>query len=307
LDPAEQADFFAAFWDQDVVDGVRLGLPLDRLSQFIFYNQSWARELGFDSPPMTPVDFKTQACAAAAANNDGTGGWIASLDPSTVMSWIMAFGGNGINDSRDGYAFNTPQVEAAFEFIKGIFAGGCAWIAESHIPNVEFATRQGLFYSSSVTGVVDQLAVDREHDNMDDWTVIPYPSSEGEPVIGAFGPSYTILKSSPEQQLAAWAFIKWMSQPENQAQFIEARGSLPVRASVSEYFGEFAVENSQWAAAQDLIRYSQAEPNFGSWSVARWALQDAVLQLISPDFLREDIPLLLEELDAVTSETHLQR
>ncbi len=50
-------------------------------AQVMFYNNTWASELGFDAAPQTADEFKEQACAAAAANdaddtpdNDGTGG-----------------------------------------------------------------------------------------------------------------------------------------------------------------------------------------------------------------------------------------
>ncbi|MFH1633121.1 MAG: extracellular solute-binding protein, partial [Chloroflexota bacterium] len=230
LDESEQADFFPAIWEQDVADGKRLGLPVYRAAMLLFYNQSWARALGFDSPPVTPDEFKEQACAAAAANNNGTGGWIASSDTSTTMSWILAFGGDGINEAGDGYQFDTPEVEAAFTFIKGLFNASCAWIPESYYPNEEFATRQGLFYTSSIAGLPYQVYAFEDANSADEWTVIPYPSPDGQPVIDVYGPAYTIIQSTPEEHLAAWLFIKWIAQPENQAAFIEASGYFPTRS-----------------------------------------------------------------------------
>ncbi|HNB54065.1 MAG TPA: extracellular solute-binding protein, partial [Anaerolineales bacterium] len=62
-------------------DGTQIGLPIHQSANVIFYNQTWAEELGFSAPPATAAEFKEQACAAAAANsaddnpdNDGTGG-----------------------------------------------------------------------------------------------------------------------------------------------------------------------------------------------------------------------------------------
>ena len=61
------ADFPPVFWAQDVLDGKQLGLPAQRSARFLFYNQTWAHELGFDSPPATPDEFRQQACAANAS------------------------------------------------------------------------------------------------------------------------------------------------------------------------------------------------------------------------------------------------
>ncbi|MBU2610934.1 MAG: hypothetical protein KJ606_08330, partial [Chloroflexi bacterium] len=60
----EIADIPAVFWMQDQVDGKRLGVPAQRSARFLFYNQTWARELGFTRPPATAKEFRTQACAA---------------------------------------------------------------------------------------------------------------------------------------------------------------------------------------------------------------------------------------------------
>jgi ABC-type glycerol-3-phosphate transport system substrate-binding protein len=141
---------------------------------------------------------------------------------------------------------------------------------------------------------------------MDEWIAIPYPGVTTSPVINLYGPAFAILKSTPEKQLAAWLFIKWMTQPENQVPFIKASGYLPTRASTMDLMDGYARINPQWAAAQNLISHSRAEPRFGSWGVARWVISDAVLELIKPDFQSEHIPLLLKDLDAILAEIHIQ-
>ena len=52
LDPATQADFYPVIWNQDSNANKRLGLPVYRSTVVIFYNQSWAQELGFETPAL---------------------------------------------------------------------------------------------------------------------------------------------------------------------------------------------------------------------------------------------------------------
>ena len=120
LSSQEQDDFYPLFWGQEVFDGARRGLPAQRFAQLIYYNLTWARELGFDAAPQTPQQFKRQACAAAAANNrdddpenNGTGGWVTNTSPSAVLSWMYAFGGGVVNAAGTGYDFDTPQIQSA--------------------------------------------------------------------------------------------------------------------------------------------------------------------------------------------------
>ena len=70
----EQDDFYPEFWAEDLVRANptrqtrRVGIPFYRSAYVLFYNQSWARELGYRTLPATPEDFKTQACAGCSSN-----------------------------------------------------------------------------------------------------------------------------------------------------------------------------------------------------------------------------------------------
>jgi len=305
-------DFAPAIWEQDVFQGKRLGIPVFRSATVLYYNQSWGRELGFDALPDTPEEFKEQACAAAAATtaslqNPGVGGWIASLDPGTVMSWVMAFGEDGINRTGDGYDFSTPQTAAAFDFIWGLFKLGCAWVPADLSPEEAFAGRQGLFYSSTVAGLGNQRLAVEKSQSKDEWIAIPYPGEQGSAVVNLYGPAYTILRSTPQQDLAAWVFIRWLLQPENQVTLLETGSFLPVSQAVSQTMES----NRGVVPGQDirvLISIGRSEPVFGSWSVGRWALSDAVAMLVDPNLTSQEIPLILADLDTLLAEIHtLQR
>ncbi|NJN43681.1 MAG: extracellular solute-binding protein [Anaerolineae bacterium] len=91
--PDEIADFYPNFLAQETMNGKMIGFPTYRSAQVLFYNVSWAQALGFQSPPVTPDEFKQQACAANQAMGDGTGGWFINTDTATTLSWIFAFGG----------------------------------------------------------------------------------------------------------------------------------------------------------------------------------------------------------------------
>ena len=95
LSPMEQSDYYSNIWNADVINGFRLGMPATRTGQVLYYNTSWAKELGFSEPPKTPADFKAQACAATQANANqhlvksyGTGGWLIDSSWQTDLSWF---------------------------------------------------------------------------------------------------------------------------------------------------------------------------------------------------------------------------
>ncbi len=195
------ADFPSIFWAQDNVNGKQLGLPAQRSARFIFYNQTWAHELGFNSPPASAEDFRQQACAANASfrrdadpTNDGYGGWIVDTDWQTTYSWLLAFGG-GVADGS-AYAFRTDPNLAALQFVKGLFDSHCAWLSTEPTPFDSFARRSALFVSADLAELPAEMESMARLKNSDEWTVIPFPGSQASVVV-AYGPSYSVLKSTP--------------------------------------------------------------------------------------------------------------
>jgi ABC-type glycerol-3-phosphate transport system substrate-binding protein len=304
LGAEEIADFYPVFWEQDRIGDAHLGLAMQKTGQVIFYNASWARELGFENAPTTPEELREQACASAAANGNGTGGIFLNTNSSAIAGWIFAFGGEIENEN--GYNLNSPETEAAFTFLKTLQNEGCMWQPENFYPNAEFATRQGLFYISSLAGIQIQADYMKAAENEDEWTVIPFPGITGEPVINIYGPSLSILAATPEEQLASWLFIKYFLEIQNQAQWVETTGYFPSRQSTYRELGSYALENPQWQAASELLIYGQHEPRYESWGSVRGVLQDAAAELLYYGVGIDGIPQLLEELQNLASELHAE-
>lgn len=311
LSPVDQADFSPLFLAQDTSGQNRIGFPAARSAQLMFYNTTWAQDLGFSSPPRTPEEFLEQACAAArsvAADEDaaatGRGGWLINNTPSAVLNWLYAFGSPVVLPDGDGYQFADDQSEAALLFLKELFDQGCAWEVIESTPEVEFAGRKALFVTSSLTDLAYQYAELQHVGNTDEWTVIGFPSPLAEPAISVFGPSFVMFAGSPAENLAAWLLIEWLTSPVQQAEFIMAHGSFPTRDSAVDHLAEFADDNPQWAAAQDLLVGAQPEPNLASWNVVRWVLADVGTQVFRYYFEPERIPATLELMDETAAELH---
>jgi ABC-type glycerol-3-phosphate transport system substrate-binding protein len=99
LDEAVLSDFNEKFWLEDEVANKRYGIPAQRSALLMAYNNAWAAELGFESPPNSVEDFKVQACAANAyykkdedTLNDGLGGWLIDTGSDTFYSWLFSLG-----------------------------------------------------------------------------------------------------------------------------------------------------------------------------------------------------------------------
>lgn len=299
----EAASFPRVFWQQDRLDERQLGIPAQRSTVVMFYNQSWARSLGFSAPPATLEEFRTQACAAAAQNGKGTGGWIVNTDPITLVSWMLAFQVN--QPAKIGtpeYKFNNSAVNEMFLYLRQLYDDGCAWISRNPTPYEYFSDRQALFYTSWLQDIPVQARTNQRLESEDQWTVIPFPSKGQKPPVVASGPSFAVLVASPEEQLASWLLIKWLVQPENLARLVEADGAWPGTIAAVDLLTDFRDQYPQWNQSLGWIPLAEPAPRLPAWRIIRKIYQDVAWQIFRTDTKPEQIPTYLQQVDETIPE-----
>ena len=306
LNTSEISDFPSVIWTQDEVDGKRYGLPAQRTARFILYNRSWARELGFDSPPATSVEFERQACAANKAvgaddnpDNNALGGWLIDTHAITALSWMVAFDG-GVQE-EDGYRFLAPGNIDAFKYVKVLQQKSCAWVASPELSNFDrFAARQALFATAGLEDLSDQSRAFTAVGNQDEWTVLAFPGVERDGLV-VYGSSFVMFKSDDATQLASWLFMRWMLSPENQARWVQSTGLFPLRDSTMNLLADYSAEHPQWASAVELLSEGELTPQLASWRVVRIMLGDAFRDMFDtirhPDLTDGQVPLILRQMD----------
>ncbi len=305
LTAADLADIPSIFMAQDNVNGKVMGLPAQRSARFLFYNKTWAGQLGFNDPPTNSAEFHQQACAANASfsrdsdpTNDGYGGLVVDSSWQSVYSWILAFNG-GVVDG-DTYTFRTDPNLKALEFLKGLYDDHCAWISTEPTPFDSFSNRSGLFISADLASLPLIAASMAAKHNTDQWELIPFPGPQERAVV-AYGPSYTVLKSTPEKQLAAWLFARWLLSPDSQAQWVQATGLLPLRISSQEALGAFRTSLPQWEAAVQDLEFARDVPQLASWRKVRYMLQDGIDTMFQQNLSPTQLPSILMEMDTLAA------
>jgi multiple sugar transport system substrate-binding protein/sn-glycerol 3-phosphate transport system substrate-binding protein len=306
LSALDISDFANAVWLQDEVDGKRYGVPAERTARFILYNQSWARELGFSSPPKTSADFEQQACAAHAAlgkdadpNNDALGGWLIDTDAMTALSWLLAFNG-GVQEAK-GYRFLTPGNVATFKYLKVLQQQGCAWVPSADSPVYDrFAARQALFSTGDLEDLIAQSRAFLAAGSNDEWTVLPFPGDQQQAVV-VYGSSFVMFKSDDVTQLASWLFIRWMLSADNQARWVQSTGLFPLRTSTLDQLTSYGTDHPQWAEAVKLLPGAKITPQLASWRLVRVMLGDGFSDMFDiirhPDMTDGQVPIILKQMD----------
>ena len=304
-------DFPPAVWDQENLDGKRFGVPAERTARFLLYNQTWARELGYTTPPATSTDFEQQVCAAHKAlaadadpENNALGGWIIDTEPMTPLSWLLAFGGGA--QEENGYRFLTPGNIAAFKFVKNLQTKGCAWVPSQDLTvDDQFAARQALFATASLDELSDQARAFLAAGNKDEWTVLPFPGDK-QTAFTLYGSSYVMLDSDDVNRLASWLFMRWILSPDNQVNWVKSTGLFPLRTSEMGQLADYAAEHPQWAAAVKMLPDGKQSPRLASWRVVRTMLGDGFGDMFDtirhPDLTEGQVPLILRQMDTTVTD-----
>ena len=297
------------FWNVDVVDEVRIGIPAYQSGRFLFYNQTWGNELGFEDFPRTIETFSEQTCAAEKSNlydaikeNNGTGGWIYSIESLSLLSWLRVFGGGELINSRSQPILTQPENINAFTFLFDLYLDDCAWTGKEPQPYEYFSNRFALLYSGQMEDIIKQIKYHNANENTDKWMLIPYPSTFGRPAVMVEGLSYAITTENKEGSIAAWEFIKWMLIPENQAVFVEETGTFPLSSEVIEQVDVNTEMYAIWKDSLQYLPYAQAEPSFREWYVIEKILEDVGWQLIQYTMRSENIQAILANAEVMVGE-----
>ena len=304
LTEEEINDFYQSFLEQGVhpaFDNMRLGFPPNRSMEVLYYNLTWLKELGYDGPPTTPEEFEEMACAAAEANGDGTGGYILRDDASAVAAWTFAFGGDVLTEDGKGYVYDGEATIKAMEMLKRMYDNGCAYFFTEGYPNPEFAARRAIFTQGSTSGIRYYVSDMEAAGNDDEWGVVAIPHTTADPVQNIYGGDIMIPKTTPETQLAAWIFLKWFTEPEQQAKWVKVSTYFPTRRSTIEYVNLDEMW-PQWVSALDLLPYGKFEPQLISYQGVRDAAQKAYNEIMQGADIEQTLKALTEEANQLQAE-----
>ncbi len=303
----DSSDIPNVFWNQDSYGGKRLGIPAQRTARFLLWNETWAGEIGFDAPPDAPDDFEQQSCRAqqamlkdAVPQNDFMGGWFVDTEPMTAYAWLLAFEGGVLDGSS--YRFLTPNNIEALKFLRELSENLCAWQEPGTDPRFAkaFANREAMFVTASLEDLPEVARAFASAKSTDDWRVISFPGANEDALV-VYGSSYVILKSTEKEQLAAWLFIRWMLENEQDARMVEATHLFPIRASTVDLLGDYEKTHPQWAQAIKLLPQGEIQPQLASWRQVKIVIGDGFTHMYRVSVPSGQVPAILAQMESIAS------
>jgi ABC-type glycerol-3-phosphate transport system substrate-binding protein len=248
--------------------------------EVLYYNEDWLHELGYDHPPRTWEEFRDVACAASNSE-EGVYGYEFSVDPATFIDILSNRGGRIISEDASAYNLDSTESLETLNYLQQLFNESCAILeAEQLGDQADFSTGKVLFTISSTSSLPRYHGAVAEGEGFN-WSISPLPTTLDTPNIYVQGASLSIFRTTPEKQLAAWLFMKWLTEPEQQARWARASNYLPIRESAGAELQDYFEENPKYEQAFGFLNYNTVTaPSVAGHNECRDAISE-MLQAIA--------------------------
>lgn len=235
-------------------DGKHYSFPFNKTTYLLFYNKGLLEKRGVKPPN----NWNELAAAAEKLTFKDNGRDIVGLALNASVAidgsfWVAQAGGVIYDEATDTIKFNEQPGVEAMEFLAGMVRAGHAKVCkeEKYItgPFTRGDAAMAVCYMYELPNII---AGCKENGIDFDTVVVPHGKEKAALFTGT---DVTLFNTStPEQKLAAFTFLKFFYEPENQFKWGTLSGFLPMNFSILN--GEkFRI----YCAAHDPAKLTAAE------------------------------------------------
>ena len=293
---------YLAAWDQGddllpltiaaakTVDDTAYLLPQFFFVKGLFVRTDVLKEHGFTSMPQTTEELYAMSIAITnkAPNQYGFGfrgkGSAFKISDLLILSDVANISKDNIYKTEDGqFSFSTPAArKAVAEYVnlykKAVPSDGINWGFNEQVNAFISGTTPFLVQDPDTVGMVAE-ALDPSQ-----YTVIPMPLGKSGKTYLDYGFAGLGIPTTSKNKDAAWDFISFMINAENNADFCRTYGPLPVHTSTyadDPYFSSGVYKSWETEMASPdtyvFVKYPLDSPKYPAWSQVQEQSMQALL------------------------------
>lgn len=221
-------------------EGELYAMPFNSSTLLLYYNKDMFEENGLDpeQPPETYEEFTEVAATLTDENTYGAAINISSYfieQLITVQGAELVNNGNGRGEELPTESLmNSEEAIMTYTWWEDLINNGYMMNMGSGGHEAFLSEEAGITFGS--TAVLNKLMEGSEGKFEVGTGFIPYPEDkEGEGGVSVGGGSLYIMDNKPEEeQQAAWEFVKYLMEPEQQGYWYINTGYFPVNDSAYE-------------------------------------------------------------------------
>lgn len=254
------------------------GLPINVSTPVLYLNRDLFRKAGLD-PDAYPTTWDEAYNIAKKISSLGpdiyglriyNSGWI-------IDSLFHQFGGTIFNKDNTKCLVNSKEIKAAMAFWKKMVDDGVAvYQGGKDGSTMDASGTVGMVMRStgSIAWFKDNVTFD--------WGVAPFTLGKIKAVSLGGGNIYMLKKTSPEKQFAAWKFLKYLTNTENQIYWSTNTGYMVSRKSAKESseIQSILKKDPRYKVTYDQLPYAFARPTVEAWPEIEDLIQEAMTKII---------------------------
>ena len=259
--------FYPAFMENSQTGGKTWGIPFQRSTIVLYYNKEMFKDAGLD-PNHAPETWKEMAeYAQKLTKRDASGKvtqWGVQIPSSGFPYWLF----QGLTTENGVQLMNAAGTETYYDK-PAVIEAVQYWVDltskyKAHPEGiVEWGTTPKDFFERKVammwttTGNLTNVRSNAKFDF--GVAMLPANKRRGSPTGG--GNFYLFKQAKPEQQAAAFKFVKWITSPSRAAQWGIDTGYVAVRPDAWETpeMKKYVAEFPAAAVARDQLQFAVAE------------------------------------------------
>ena len=259
--------FYPAFMENSQTGGKTWGIPFQRSTIVLYYNKEMFKDAGLD-PNHAPETWKEMAeYAQKLTKRDASGKvtqWGVQIPSSGFPYWLF----QGLTTENGVQLMNAAGTETYYDK-PAVIEAVQYWVDltskyKAHPEGiVEWGTTPKDFFERKVammwttTGNLTNVRSNAKFDF--GVAMLPANKRRGSPTGG--GNFYLFKQAKPEQQAAAFKFVKWITSPSRAAQWGIDTGYVAVRPDAWETpeMKKYVAEFPPAAVARDQLQFAVAE------------------------------------------------
>ncbi len=239
----ELSAFIPAFVEEGTVNDRLVVLPVAKSTEIMFINETiferFSQATGVTIEDLGTWEGLFQAAEAYAAWTDG-------LTPDVP------------GDAKSMFVAWDPLAEAALKGGVWLKSGYATESIRTGDSIVSVASSASILYYSDMVTYPDNTS--------EDITIISRPCpvfENGEKLVMQRGAGFCTVRSTPEREQAAVTFLKWLTEPEHNVEFVTRTGYMPVTREAFENELPKAIEGLESAKYASLYEaYLDTQANY---------------------------------------------
>lgn len=275
LSTEEVEDFIPLLRLANTYNGKLWTLPFNKSLYVLYYNANSFKKKRLH-PPRTWEEFRETAkrLTVISSNKRAIARYGFVFQPSVDLFGILLYSHGGEYFNEKEPAFNNPIGILVLQYLTDLVVRDK--VAYPSYQPVEDFIQGKADMIIATTPVYTTLS--KQAKPYFKVGIAPLPRGTEDRSLMAGTNLAVFAKTTPEQQHAAWLFIKWLLSKEHSVEWAVQTGYIPVRVKgiQSPYYRQFLARNPELRPIVRGIDKAKGDPKIEAWESVRWIITEAI-------------------------------